>query len=147
LFLRFPILVLFLQLSFSTLSIAQLGPPAADTYSASGSPSTNFGTATTLEVATGHDVYIQFNLTPLPAGISVSNATLRLHVNSVTTAGSFDVYQLNRSWAETTLTYNKAPALGTSATGVHPVALTTSSAGEFLVIDITPDCSIPGGCQ
>ena len=98
-FFRFPILVLFLLFSLSTLSIAQSGPPKADTYSSSGSPSTNYGGATTLVVGTGNDVYIQFNLAPLPAGISVSKATLRLHVNSVSTAGSFDVYQLNNSWA------------------------------------------------
>jgi TGF-beta propeptide/Collagen triple helix repeat (20 copies) len=117
---------------------AQSAPPAADTYDSSKSTSTNYGTQTSLDLANGESSYIQFNLSTLPAGATVGKATLRLYVNSVTTAGSFDAYQVTSSWSEKSLTYRTAPAMGGSATGGNPVSVTTSSAGEFLVIDITP---------
>jgi hypothetical protein len=58
-------------------------------------------------------------------------------VNAVGTCGSFDVYQLNTNWAESTLTYNNAPPLGVSATGSHPIAITSASTNQFVLIDVT----------
>jgi Collagen triple helix repeat (20 copies) len=112
-------------------------PPLMDTYTASSSPSTNYGTSTILAVQNGVTSYIEFNLAGMPSGATVSKATLVLYVDAVTAAGSFDVYQLNRSWGEYTLKYSSAPALGASATGGHPVAVTTANANNYLVIDIT----------
>ena len=126
---------------FSTLSYGQATPPVADTLTYSNNPNTNYGSYTALFVQKGSitsSSYIKFNLATLPAGATVSKATLRLFVNQVAANGSFDVYQLNTSWAESTLTYNNAPALGTSATGNHPIAFTTSTLNQFVVIDITP---------
>ncbi len=122
------------------LGRAQSAPPAADTYSSSSSryTSTNYGTQTTLLVGTTNESYVQFDLATLPAGATVSKATLRLYVDSVATAGSFDVYQVNSSWAESTLTYKDLPSIGESATGGHPVSVASSSLNQFLVIDITP---------
>ena len=134
---RSPILVFFSLLTLSTLSIAQSAPPVGDTYSSSSSSSTNYGTATTLAVGTGNEAYIQFDLTALPSGITVSKATLRLYVHSVATAGSFDVYQVTSSWEESTLTHRNAPGLGVSATGGELTALTTSSLSQFVEIPIT----------
>ena len=82
--------------------------------------------------------YVQFNLSTVPAGATVSKATLRLYVDLAAVGGQFDVYQLNTSWGEKTLTYNNAPALGASATGNHPITITTASLNQFVVIDITP---------
>lgn len=134
------ILAVVLLLLASALGRAQSAPPAADTYSSSSSrnTSTNYGTQTTLLVSTTNESYVQFDLATLPAGATVSKATLRLYVDSVTTAGSFDVYQVNSSWAESTLTYKDLPSIGGSATGGYPVSVTSSSLNQFLVIDITP---------
>ena len=124
----------------STLSFGQTTPPVGDTLTYSNNPNTNYGSYTALFVQKGSITsasYIKFNLATLPAGASVSKATLRLYVNQVAANGSFDVYQLNTSWAESTLTYNNAPALGTSATGNHPVAFTANTLNQFVVIDIT----------
>lgn len=125
----------------ATTAFAQSGPPAADVLTYSNNPNTNYGAYTALFVQKGSVTsrsYVKFNLGTLPTGVGVSKATLRLYVNQVVTAGSFDVYQLNTSWSESALTYNNAPALGTSATGNHPVAFTTASLNQFIVIDITP---------
>ena len=106
---------------------AQSAPPTADTFSNSGAHNQNYGSQTALVVQHGSNSYLKFNLATLPSGVSVSKATLRLYVDVVTSNGSFDVYQLNNSWNESTLTYSNAPPLGLSATGGHPVSVTSSS--------------------
>ncbi len=116
-------------------------PPTADTFSYSASPSTNYGTYQNMIVERGSAnaaAYMKFNLSTVPAGATVAKATLRLYVDAVSTSGSFDVFQLNGGWTESGLTYNNAPALGTSATGNHPVTITATSLNQFVVIDITP---------
>jgi trimeric autotransporter adhesin len=138
---RLPLLSLcFFVCLFSALAYSQATPPSGDTMSYSGSPTENYGSYTSLFVQTGSVIsnsYIQFNLATVPTGSTVTKATLRLFVNTVTTAGSFDVYQLNNSWTESTLTYDNAPPLGQSATGGNPTAFTSSSLNQFILINIT----------
>ena len=112
-------------------------PPSADTFSYSGSPNFNYGAYPILAVQQGANTYLKFNLSTLPSGPSVTKATLRLYVDAVGGNGSFDVFQLNSSWSEGTLTYNNAPALGSSATGNHPIPISGSSLNQFVVVNIT----------
>ena len=135
---RISFLVVCSLLFVSTLSVAQSLPPLGDTYTSTGSTGTNYGTRTTLLVTTTDKSYLQFNLAPLPTGATVSKATLRLYVDALTAAGSFDVYQITGTWAENTTTERNEPGLGASATGSHPIALTTANLNQFVVIDITP---------
>jgi hypothetical protein len=121
----------------SASGLAQSSPPIADTYSSSSSSTTNYGASDTLQVSSSSKSFLQFELTTLPSGAAVSKATLRLFVDTVTTAGSLDVYQVNNSWEEGTLTYKNLPAIGGSATGGHPVSVATTSVNQFLVIDVT----------
>jgi len=66
--------------------------PLGDAYTNSAKPTQNNGSATTLGVDGATEVtYIQFNLGSIPSGATVSEATLKLYVNSVTTGGSFNV--------------------------------------------------------
>jgi Collagen triple helix repeat (20 copies) len=125
---------LFTLLSASAFAQA---PPTDDTYSNGNSKTQKNGSSIFLVVQHGFDSYIKFNLASLPANPNIAKATLRVYVDAVVVGGSFDVYQLNSSWNENTLTYNNAPALGTSATGAHPVAITASSMNQFVLIDIT----------
>jgi hypothetical protein len=122
----------------STFSLAQSAPPTGDTFSFNGHPNQNYGSQPAFVVQQGANGYLKFNLATLPTGVSVSKATLRLYVDLVSAHGQFDVYQLNNNWSESTLTYNNAPPLGSSATGGHPVSVTSSSLNQFVVIDITP---------
>jgi hypothetical protein len=136
--LRNPLLLamIFSMLSLS-ISVRAQTPPLADTYASSVSPKANYGKNTTLIVLSGTTSYIQFNLAGVPANTPISKATLRVFVDAVTASGSFDVYQLNSAWAENTLTYNKAPALGASATGGNPVLITSANLHDFVLVDIT----------
>lgn len=117
---------------------AQSAPPAADTFVSITNASANHGAAQVLLVTGSTDSYISFNLGALPTGAHVRKATLRLFVDSVAAAGQFDVYQVDGPWTENGLTYRNAPALGRSATGSHPVALSAANIGQFVLIDITP---------
>ena len=108
-------------LSLLSVTVLAQAPPSADTFSYSGSPNFNYGAYPILAVQHGSNTYLKFNLSTLPSGPSVTKATLRLYVDAVGGNGSFDVFQLNSSWSEGTLTYNNAPALGSSATGNHPI--------------------------
>ena len=135
---RVSFLVVCSLLFVSSFSLAQSAPPLGDTYTSTASTGANYGSKTTLLVAPTERSYLQFSLAPLPTGVTVSKATLRLYVDGVTTAGSFDVYQVTGTWAENTMTERTEPGLGASATGSHPIALTTANLNQFVVIDITP---------
>jgi hypothetical protein len=81
---------------------------------------------------------IRFDLTAVPTGYtgsSVSKATLKLYVNSVTTAGAFNVDLVNGTWTEKTIKYSNEPALGSTIAASVP--LTTASKGTYVEIDIT----------
>jgi len=129
----------FLLATLWTLRMVAQAPPSADTFVSSATPKTNYGPGISLVVGPGTTSYVQFNLSGIPAGASVSKASLRLYVDAATAKGIFDVYQLTGSWSENTLTYNTPPpALGPSATNNHPVAVSLASLNQFLLIDITP---------
>jgi len=124
--------------TLSALSSVAQAPPSADTFVSSTTPKVNYGPSITLIVGPGTTSYIQFNLSSIPSNATVGKATLRLYVDAVAKAGSFDVYELNSSWNENGLTYNTpSPLLGPSATDRHPIAITAASMNQFLLIDIT----------
>jgi hypothetical protein len=111
--------------------------PSQDSYTSSTDPTTNYGSNVLLYVDGAKETsYIQFNLASIPSGASVSQATLKLYVNAVTTAGSFNVDYVNGSWSEGTITYNLAPALGTTL--ASNVAITTADKNQYILINITP---------
>ena len=117
--------------------LSQATPPSADTFASNSTPRLNYGPSIILVVQQGATSYLQFNLATLPAGAHVQKATLRLFVDGVVKAGSFDVFQLNTAWSESTLTYNNAPSLGSSATGGNPKSVALTSYNQFILVDIT----------
>lgn len=113
-----------------------------DSYTNSAAGNTNYGTATTLGVessaTTIQTAYIQFDLSGVPSGYSganVAKATLKLYVNTVGAAGSFNVDLVNGSWAEKTITANLAPALGTTIASSVP--LTSANVHDYVLMDVT----------
>jgi len=92
--------------------------PSGDAYTNTATPTTNLGTKPVLDVESGSQTtYIQFDLSSIPAGYtsaSIAKATLKLYVNTVTTAGSFNVDFVSGTWSEKTITADLAPALGTT---------------------------------
>lgn len=135
------LLTLFTLLVLTGGAAAQV-TPSDDSYTSSSTPTTNFGTAVTVSVqntTSTTNAYIRFDLSSVPAGYNSSNvakATLKLFVNGVTAAGSFNVKYVNAAWTEKTIKYNGAPALG--GTVASNVALTTANTNGYLQIDVTP---------
>ena len=116
---------------------AQSAPPAADSFTNSGKPTTNYGTQAMMMVQQGYNSYAQFNLSSLPTGAIVQKATLRLYVDSVSGKGQIDIYEALTAWNEALVNYNNQPATGPSATNNHPISLSTSSLNQFVIVDIT----------
>jgi hypothetical protein len=74
-----------------SVSQAQI-TPSQDVYANNADPTTNFGANGLLDVDGASQItYIRFNLASVPSGVHVSQATLKLYVNAVTIAGSFNV--------------------------------------------------------
>jgi len=114
-------------------------PATDDSYTASSSASSNFGTQSMLNViGPGVNSYIRFDLTALPANLTSSNvskATLRLNINGLTTSGTFDVYLVTSSWTEGAITFNKTPTLGAKVTSA---VMIPTSKRNFIDVDVTP---------
>ncbi len=110
--------------------------PLGDSYTNSADPTTNYGSAITLAVDGAKEItYVQFNLASIPSGASVSQATLKLYVNSLIKAGSFNVDYVNGSWTESTIVHSNAPALGNT---IAPnVEVSTADKNQYILIDVT----------
>jgi len=118
-----------------TAASAQI-TPLADSYTNSADASTNNGAGVLLEVDGASVIsYLQFPLTSIPSGAKVSEATLKLYVNTVTTAGTFNVDYVNGAWSESSLTYDTAPALGKTITS--GVSITAADKNQFILINVT----------
>ncbi len=110
--------------------------PSGDSYTNTADSTTNYGSKTVLDVDGASQVtFIQFNLASIPSTATISQATLKLYVNSVTTAGSFNVDYVNGTWTESAIDASNAPALGTTiASGV---SITTTDKNQYILIDVT----------
>jgi hypothetical protein len=112
--------------------------PAGDSYTNIAAPTTNYGASKLLDVESSQTTYIQFDLSAIPSGYAGSNitkATLKLYVNAVPKAGSFNVDYVNGTWTESTITATLAPALGTTIQASVP--LTTADKNQYILVDIT----------
>jgi len=113
--------------------------PSDDAYTDTATPATNLGAKPTAGVSSAAQTsFITFDLSPIPAGTtgaSVAKATLKLYVNTVVTAGSFNIVFVNGSWSEKTITANLSPALGANIVGSVP--LDKSQVNDYILVDIT----------
>jgi trimeric autotransporter adhesin len=110
--------------------------PLGDSYTNTADPTANYGAKTLLDVDGATQVsYIQFNLASIPSGASVSQATLKLYVNAVSTAGSFNVDYINGAWTESTIDAGNAPPLGTTI--ASNVDVTTADKNQYILINVT----------
>jgi len=112
---------------------AQSYPPIADTYIDSGSPTTNFGSAPGLNVSPNQSALVQFDLSTLPAASQISKATLRLFVNTVSSAGGVDIYEVTSPWTEGGVTYATPPTVGATVTLGIPITVLNT----FILVDVT----------
>lgn len=84
-------------------------PATADTYLDGGSKTTNFGSSASLLVDGNPDngALLSWNLSGIPVGSTLQSATLSVNVTG-TSADTYEIYELKRSWSETQATWNKA---------------------------------------
>ena len=108
------------------------GPLAADSYISSATPTQNFGTATTLSVASGNAALVQFDLAGIPAGTNISKAYLRLFVDKVTAGGTLNVAPVTSGWTEGGVTFAAQPTVG-AVFASSPVNVQNA----FIYIDVT----------
>jgi hypothetical protein len=129
-----PAFLLFLSL-LASAAYAQI-TPLGDSYTNTADPTTNYGAKTLLDVDGATQVtHIQFNLASVPATASVSQATLKLYVNSVTTAGSFNVDYVNGAWSESKIDASNAPPLGAAI--ASNVSVTTADKNQYILVNVT----------
>jgi hypothetical protein len=129
------ILVLLLTLGSLPAAYGQI-TPSADAYTNTAAPTTNYGAKTLLDVDGASQItYIQFNLASVPVSASISKAALKLYVNSVSTAGSFNIDYVNGAWTEGTIDSSNAPPLGASI--ASNISVTTSAKNQYILVDIT----------
>ncbi len=108
--------------------------PIDDTYIASGSPTTNYGPATTLQVDNSpiKHFLIKFDVSGLN-GQQVTSAKLRLYNLDASSKGG-DFYAVSdNSWQEETLTWNNAPVALTTLLA----SLGSVSANNWYEVDLT----------
>jgi TGF-beta propeptide len=116
-------------------ALAQI-TPLGDSYINTAASTTNYGAKTLLDVdGASQTTYIQFNLDSVPATARVSQATLKLYVNSVTTAGSFNVDYVKGSWSEGTIDASNAPPLGAAI--ASNVNVTTTDKNQYILVNVT----------
>jgi len=110
--------------------------PIGDSYTNTADSTTNYGAKTLLDVDGATQItYIQFNLASIPSTASVSQAALKLYVNTVVQAGSFNVDYVNGAWSESTIEASNAPALGANI--ASDVAITSADKNQYILINVT----------
>jgi len=131
-----PMAALSLLVLFSSGLVQGQITPSGDSYTNTADATTNYGAKTLLDVdGASQTTYVQFNLASIPTTASVSQATLKLYVNGVIAAGSFNVDYINSSWSESTIDASNAPPLG-SAIAAN-VNVTTADKNQYILINVT----------
>jgi hypothetical protein len=97
--------------------------PTADAYVSGAASTSNFGTATVLQVGASPSLHTYLTFDVEGVSGSVSSATLRLYA---TTAGSgSSVHGTSTAWTETGITYGNAPTYGATIATVSNFAAGT----------------------
>jgi len=138
----FVFLLIGIAMLLPSLSFAVEATLTDDAYTYSGSKTTKYGAQAILSVrgaaggATLKRGFLKFDLSAIPVGITgadVVKATLKLYVNKLTTAGSFDIFNVTADWNETSITDQTAPSVnGVVATGVR-----INEGKIFVTVDLT----------
>jgi calcineurin-like phosphoesterase family protein/fibronectin type III domain protein len=106
--------------------------PIADSYVNADSPTTNYGSLTTLRIDGSPIVrsYVRFTVQGLSG--NVTRATLRVFANSASTSSCVVNGVSDNTWIESTINYNNAPPLGSALGSSSPIVT-----GQWITIDVT----------
>jgi hypothetical protein len=114
-----------------------------DTFVQENSASSNFGTATTLDVRSNPGSrrfsFLRFDLAgcSIPAGANVTSATLKVVLTTAPgSSRQYQVYRVGSSWTETAVTWTTRPGvLSASSTSTTLAANLSNSATSMTVAD------------
>ena len=116
-------------------------------------PDTNHGTSGTLRAdgddgnGKDHAVLLKWENLNIPAGSTVKSATITLNVTN-SSGGTYELYELKRSWSETEATWNKDAsgeewqtpgAKGTSDRGTTVLGTVAASSTGKRTVDLNAD--------
>jgi calcineurin-like phosphoesterase family protein/fibronectin type III domain protein len=106
--------------------------PIADSYVNADSPTTNYGSLTTLRIDGSPIVrsYLRFTVQGLSG--NVTRATLRIFANSASTSSCVANGVSDNTWSESAINYNNAPSLGSALGSSSPIVT-----GQWISIDVT----------
>ena len=138
----FVFLLIGMTMLLPSLSLAVEAVLTDDAYTYSKKKNLKYGTQAVLSVwgpAGGTPLtrsFLKFDLSTLPAGITADNvqkATLKLYVNRLTTAGSFDIFKVTADWDEMTITDQTAPSFDEVVAAGVPI----NQGKIFVTVDLT----------
>src|SRR5439155_274591 len=127
-----------LAMAYPTMWAAE-PPVAADTYTSSTSPASNFGALTNLLVNSTSNSYVKFDLSAYASrtGADVANAYIAGYVKTVNTAGTINICPVTGgAWTESGLTANNAPA-ATCGGLTFTAAAAPAGVNQWLVGNVT----------
>jgi acid phosphatase type 7 len=133
LFMKDPLATVSSQAS-NQLMVTTAGIGGEDTHVSSANPTTNYGQAAVLEIDNDpvKRGLLRFNITGLPGGSVVTNATLRLYVNNFSPIAGV-ISAVSGSWNESSTTWSGAPTVGAAITTLANPA----TVGTWLQANVT----------
>ena len=124
--------------AFVPAAIADTINVTDDTYIDFTVPAGNYGASGSVVVGnvggSARQGFVRFDLSPVPAGTVVSQASLRLWIGSLSEPGDIELHPVLEPWSEGSLTGNAPPSLGTAA-GI--LAVSAGDAGHYVTVDLT----------
>lgn len=116
-----------------------------DTYVDNAKPTTNFGSIVTMWIRGNTPTrrgLLRFNLSAIPANAQISSAVLKLFVSSDGSPVAGNVYSVNGSWTESTVTYSTAPQVGGLIAALPNPATPSSSVSINLTSSVIGKSSV-----
>src|SRR5580704_1251710 len=119
----------------------------SDSYISAASPSTNFGTSTTLNVRAGtlaEDALIEWNTSSISTSTTVTAASVTLDVTTAVSGVTYNLYALNTAWNPSQVTFTSSSSTtrwfstgaGGSSSGSTPIGSFTASSTGLVTVTL-----------
>lgn len=130
----FALLLVAFQLSLLVQADTQNFNSIGDSYLKPGLPNQNFGSETIMDINNDRDGLVRFNLSLIPAGSTVTSATLTLVVTAINGSNerNYSVHRVLVDWNESTVTWNSPGSTpGTHFVSSPTTTVTLSATGTY----------------